>query len=331
MEPKKIGYYASALRGSVPKKAKKEATYKLGFMSVYLILALVLVYSIGMTNSYFWIIVMSCITGIFFASLFTYCHELSHGTIIRNRKKLYPFEILFWSVNYMPPTVWQIVHNHTHHHTANTYNDPDRRTYKSEANKTNFIYNLFIYPNKTIRYSFTVGFAMILYTWKHTAAVFYSKETKPKIVTFKPDYSKEDQRQVAFELVFIILFQVLLFLLIGSIWKYLLFISVAYFISSSIIISLVITQHLINPNFIDVSDPVLSSTSIQLPKFLDFLVDYHSYHTEHHIFPGINFDYYPYVSKELKEKFPERYNSLPFVEAIKRAYDEDVFIDDPLT
>lgn len=331
MEPKKIGYYAGALRHSVPKAAKKPATYKLGFMSLYLFLSLFLVYQIGQQKSYFLIVLLTCGVGLLFASLFTYCHELSHGTIIRNRKKLYPFEILFWSVNYMPPTVWQIVHNHTHHHTANTYNDPDRRTYKSEANKTNFIYNLFIYPNKTLRYSLTVGFAMIIYTWKHTAAVFYPSGKKPKIVTFKPEYSRENQKQVAFEIVFIIAFQVLLFFLIGSFWKYLLFISIAYFVSSTIIISLVITQHLINPHFIDISDPVLNSTSIQLPKFLDFLVDYHSYHTEHHIFPSINFDYYPYVAEELKAKFPERYNSLPFLEAIKRAYDEDVFTDDPLT
>ncbi|MEB3219939.1 MAG: fatty acid desaturase, partial [Nostocales cyanobacterium 94392] len=40
-----------------------------------------------------------------------------------------------------------------------------------------------------------------------------------------------------------------------------------------------------------------------------------SYHTEHHVFPTINSDYYPLVQQLLIEKFPEKLNLIPIQEA----------------
>lgn len=328
--PERLGYYTKSLKYCLTSKAIKPATYKLGIMTFYLAIIIYIFISLRATDNFWFVALLSIPIGVLYASIFTYCHELSHGTIVKNKKLLYFTELLFWSINYMPSTLWRKVHNSNHHINTNNYKDPDRRTFKSEKSKSSLIYNLFIYPNRVLKYSITVGFAMIFYTWKHVFAAFYSDDKKPLIVTFKPIYSFKEKKKIAFELLFILLYQILLVLIVGSFAKYLLISLISYYISSLILISLIVTQHLINPHFKEASDPVLNSTSIKLPKILDFLVDYHSYHTEHHIFPGINFDYYPIVSKALQEHYPRKYNRIKFLTALKKAYSYDILIDDPL-
>lgn len=328
--PQRIGFYTRSLKHCLSKNATKAATYKVLIMLSYLLIAICLLTGIGSTEKYVSVCLISIPVGILYASIFTYCHELSHGTILKNRTLMYLAEIVFWSVNYMPATMWRKIHNSNHHINVNNYKDPDRRTFKSERNKYSFVYNLFCYPNRLLRYSLTVGFAMIFYTWKHIISVFYRTGKKPSIVTYKPHYSSHEKKLVLLELVFILAYQIIVYFITGTLIKYLIFSLISYYVSSAILISLIITQHLINPHFKEFSDPVINSTSIILPRFLDFLVDYHSYHTEHHIFPGINFDYYPIVSKELQKTFPDIYNRERFISAIKKAYSYEILIDDPL-
>jgi fatty acid desaturase len=55
--------------------------------------------------------------------------------------------------------------------------------------------------------------------------------------------------------------------------------------------------------------------SIRVPKLFDQLHLNFSYHPEHHIFPGINSDYYPRVQELLETHYPARLNLLPAGEA----------------
>ncbi|HEY9641656.1 MAG TPA: fatty acid desaturase, partial [Coleofasciculaceae cyanobacterium] len=59
-----------------------------------------------------------------------------------------------------------------------------------------------------------------------------------------------------------------------------------------------------------INDPLINSVSIRVPKLFDVLHLNFSYHTEHHIFPGINSDYYPKVQALLTAYYPERFNLL---------------------
>ena len=64
-----------------------------------------------------------------------------------------------------------------------------------------------------------------------------------------------------------------------------------------------------------VNDPLINSISLRVPKIFDVLHFNFSYHTEHHIFPGLNSDYYPKVQELLKSHYPDRYNLLDAGEA----------------
>jgi fatty acid desaturase len=57
-----------------------------------------------------------------------------------------------------------------------------------------------------------------------------------------------------------------------------------------------------------VNDPLLNSVSLRVYKLFDQLHLNFSYHTEHHIFPGMNSDYYPMVQELLETHYPERMN-----------------------
>ena len=58
----------------------------------------------------------------------------------------------------------------------------------------------------------------------------------------------------------------------------------------------------------DVNDPLINSVSLRVPKLFDLLHLNFSYHTEHHIFPAMNSDYYPVLQELLKTHYPERFN-----------------------
>jgi len=330
VKPKSIQYYASRLKENIPKEAYKAATYKLIPMCMHVIFIIINLCLIkAFTSNPFIIVICSILFGLSIACIFLFSHELTHGTIVRSQPYLYILELFFWAICGLPPTLWKRVHNLTHHQTMNTYNDPDRKTFKSETSKINDIYNLFIYPNKRLRYSLTVGFAMIFYSIKHIVAVFYSPKNKPAIVTMRPDYTPAEIHKIKFELIFIIIFWASIIYFIHS-WLGIIVVLVAWITFSASTIIFIMTQHLRNPVFINVPDPLLTTTSVIIPNWLDRLIDWHSFHVEHHVFPGINFDYYPMISQKIKEKFPEKYQRLPMLQAIKECYDQDVLIDDPL-
>lgn len=329
MQPLPLSHYARELYHLVPKAAAKAATYKLWFMALHAAHVFGQLYLVCFIDTLLYAFLGAALAGVSIACLFLYCHELSHGTIIRRQPYYYLTELFFWSFSGIPPTVWKRVHNDSHHKHMNTYDDPDSKTFKSEANFWSRLYNVFIYPNKRLRYSLTVGFAMLFYSTKHTLAVFYRRGSKPGIVTHRPNYSRKEIRRVALEFLFILLFWTSIIWLAGP--YAVIFCLVSWITYSALVISIIITQHLRDPAFVDIADPLLTSTSIVLPAWLDRLIDWHSFHVEHHLFPGINFDYYPSISEGIQQAYPDRYERLPLLQAIKEAYDQDVFIDDPLT
>jgi fatty acid desaturase len=76
----------------------------------------------------------------------------------------------------------------------------------------------------------------------------------------------------------------------------------------------------------ELHDPLLGSTSVDVPPLLDRLHSNFSYHTEHHLFPSMSSDYYPLVSKILQERFPERYHRLSYREAWRKLWQGELHI-----
>jgi fatty acid desaturase len=68
------------------------------------------------------------------------------------------------------------------------------------------------------------------------------------------------------------------------------------------------------------SDPLVTTTSVVVHPIFDLLHLNFSYHTEHHLFPGMNSDYYPKVSRLLMQEYENRYNRITFSDAWNRLW-----------
>jgi fatty acid desaturase len=66
------------------------------------------------------------------------------------------------------------------------------------------------------------------------------------------------------------------------------------------------------------NDPLANSVSLLLPAGFDILHLNFSHHVEHHIFPGMNTNFYPMLRHILLERYPDRYQSLSGAEAWHR-------------
>jgi len=73
-------------------------------------------------------------------------------------------------------------------------------------------------------------------------------------------------------------------------------------------------------------DPLLGSTSIEVPGVFDRLHSNFSYHTEHHLFPAMNSKYYPLVCEILLKEFPDRYNRVPVHQAWKQLANGELYV-----
>lgn len=320
------GQYVAELRKYLPKEAFQPASYKVISSFIHVGIIFLFYYLFLQTNNYVIYFLFALIMGHSLACLGFLAHELSHNAVIRNSFK-YPLETFLWGLNLIPVSMWRVLHNETHHHNMNTKNDPDRQFLASEQGLATKWYTKIFYPNKaSLKWNFLVGFHFVPYILKNVGAVFYTKG-KPEIVPRKPLYSKNDVWKITLELLFIVGFQVALFFFLGGLIKYLFASIIPVFIASSILMIYIFTNHFLNP-ICEISDPLATTTSVQVPKLFDKLYHNFSYHTEHHLFPSINSDYYPKISQLLKEKYPDIYNHIPIGDAWQKLWENSLYVKD---
>jgi fatty acid desaturase len=237
-----------------------------------------------------------------------YAHEVGHRSVTTNRYLLYPTEVLLWGLVFIPATLWQRVHAAHHAHT-NGDEDTDRRFLPHELTPVGLIAAATMFPNRVLRYSFTVFLYGILFPWRHTAAMLYPGKSKPDFVTAKPRYTTADKLRVGFEFLVIAALQTLIAKLTHGayFWAAIL----PLFVTSAVIASYVLTNHGLNP-VDDGRDVLAASTTVTVPKFVDVLHANFSYHTEHHLFPTMNSKYFPLVADLFAQRFPDRYHRITF-------------------
>lgn len=246
------------------------------------------------------------------------CHDLMHGTVIRNSRLTYIISLLGQTILWMPPTLWKAVHNRVHHNKTNSLGDPDRNyLYEQPNTSSKWIQNL-VFPSLEVNpIALAVGMvtAWGYYTFRNlTAVLFFNQE----FVDYLPASFRvrtKERWAIAGEFLFMLIIHL-------SIFIYLQFdplkLILSYFLPIGIgyagMIFYIYTHHLIC-RMTSVNDPLINSVSIRVPKIFDVLHLNFSYHTEHHVFPGMNSNYYPMVQELLKIHYPERFNLLNVGEA----------------
>jgi fatty acid desaturase len=336
--------YLKVLRPLLPKSA-----FKQNFNKIFILAINFLILGIGWaiardidrwTLGYLWlylplIIIMgnSIIICLFAA------HDSMHGSTIKQPVLRYMVSFLALSLLWMPPTLWKSVHNHKHHTETNAIGDPDRM-YLIGQNDTwgKWIQNLFV-PSSGVNWAFLVlGMATswMVHTFRHLTSILLFNRNDVAYVPAPVVVSPRKRWTIAIELIAIAslhlaILAILKFSIIAILLAYILPLGLGY----AGVMFYIYTNHFLCP-MTDINDPLVNSVSLRMPKIFDLLHFNFSYHTEHHLFPSINSDYYPLVQELLQAHYPESYNLIPVGEAWRllmktpRHYRNEVTLTDSL-
>ena len=326
-----IAEYVRRLKPLLPDEAFASCPSKLLVPIIHLLLLAGGYIAIRFSDHWLVWLLCSLVIGHSLACMGFFAHEVSHNAIFRRPRIRYAFEVVCWGLNLVSPTIWRRVHNQTHHLYSNTFGDPDRLFLMSEACQTTLWYSRIFYPNQdSSKWNFGVRFHFIAYILRNTIAAFYPNRTKPILVPAKPDYTRADRLAVSLELIAIVVFQVAIFNSVDSSLARFIFASpIPVLITSTIVMSYIFTNHFLNP-MTKATDPLVSTTSIVVHPIFDRLHLNFSYHTEHHIFPGMNSNFYPAVSNLLNDVYGDRYHRVSFGEAWDRLWKIQLYAPDEL-
>ncbi|MEG4056429.1 MULTISPECIES: fatty acid desaturase [unclassified Microcoleus] len=238
-------------------------------------------------------------------------HDLMHGSVQKKSRFTYPIAFLGLSMLFMPPTQWKNLHNLVHHNNTNSLADPDRNyLYQQPDTWGKWIQNLFVPSVEVNPVWLIVGMAgsWLVHNFRNLTSVLFFNDKSVDYVPAAFTVSPKDRLTIAFECLGILGIH-------ASILFYLNFhplkIALAYFLPIAIghagAMFYIYTNHM-GCRMTAINDPLINSMSVRVPKIFDLLHLNFSYHTEHHIFPSINSNYYPMVQELLQIHYPERMN-----------------------
>ena len=320
--------YVRLLKPLLPQSAFEPAPRKLIPAGIHMMVIVAGWLSFRFVRPVYWPI-LTIVIGHSLACLAFLAHELSHRSIIRDSKMIRRLELLFWGLNFFPPTLWDKLHNESHHARPNTTEDPDRRFLLCEKSPATAAFGAIFFPHKGLKYNVLCLMQFVTYILRHAVAVFYIGGKKPSVNTYKPKYAKADRLKIFGEILLIALLQWVVFLAVGRSWPaYILASPLAIVFTSAVVMIYVFTNHFLNP-LGDGTDPVKATTSVIVPILFDRMHFNFSYHTEHHLFPNMNSEYYPALSRLLAERFGQDYNRILIKSAWSQLWRLNSFVQAP--
>lgn len=238
-------------------------------------------------------------------------HDLLHSSAISNPWQRRAISLLGLTMLWMPPTLWKAVHNREHHNKTNSEQDPDRNYLFSQPNNWGkWIQNAFVPSSEVnpIALAIGMGHSWGVHTFRNLTSVLFFNNRSAQYPVHAFSISKKERTAIALELLVILSLHIaILSSLQFSAIKILLSYLIPIWIGHAGLMFYIYTNHMLC-GMTEVNDVLINSLSIRVPKIFDILHINFSYHTEHHIFPGMNPNYYPLVQDLLLTHYPERFN-----------------------
>jgi fatty acid desaturase len=318
--------YVRALRPELPAGAFDPATSRLLLIPIYASVAILAIVAVALHwLPWFLVPVLSLVIGVAFSCLTFIAHEAVHGGIVRNRTARH----LIGGLGFLPfavsPRLWAAWHDRVHHANANLENDPDMyptlAEYKGSA-RIRFFVNTFSLGARRVRgaLSLILGFTV----------QSVNQLVSARRVGF---LDAKGFRRALTETVLGVAFWTVVAVLVGF-PEFLFVFVVPHLIANAMVMSFILTNHSLSPR-VEIDDPLASGVSVTGPKWFERLTLMFGYHVEHHLFPAMSSRHAPLVRDLLREKWPERYQSMPHLEALRalhrtaRLYKDAVTLVDP--
>ncbi|MGP4082983.1 fatty acid desaturase family protein [Pseudalkalibacillus sp. R45] len=319
-----FGWYAARIAPHMPKKAFKPVPSRLLGGLVYLLISIASFVTIIFFETNIWLnLLISLILGASFAGMGFLGHEILHGTVVR-KPWLRDFlgAVAFWPLT-TGPKLWRKWHNLTHHvHTQDEEKDPDAWPSMKKFSK-----------NKFMRWMYRIPFSIRAIASFAALAVTFTLHSLKMFTVYIKEFNPKKQPSVWLEAILPWATWIGLLMWIGF-EKWFFAFLLPLLIANFIVMAYISTNHRLNP-LVPVNDPLANSLTVVTPKWVDVLHFNFSYHTEHHLFPGMSPKYYPMVKAHIKKMWPDRYHEMPFGQALlalfktPRVYYNDKELIDP--
>lgn len=297
-------YYAQKVTPNLPKAAFKRAPIRLLGGFAYLAFFITSAVLIAKGLPWYYCLPLSVLMSQALSGMGFLSHEILHGHVVKQAWMRNSLGALFFAHFGLSPLLWRKWHNMTHHaHTQHPHDDPDAMGTLDDLFQQPGLQKFNQMPQwvrSTILFGSFLG--------------FFSVFCILKLKEFWPEATPAERRQMVRETVIPYLGWFALLLLVGPVawfWIYLVPLALANFT----VITYITTNHHLNPHT-EVNDPLANSLSVTVPRWMDVLHFNFSYHTEHHLYPGMSAKWAPLVKAEINKQFPGLYNELPLWKAM---------------
>ena len=263
--------------------------------------------------------------GVSFGCLTFIGHETLHGGIVRGKLAKH---VVGW-IGFLPfvlsPRLWVAWHDRVHHANANLADDPD------------------MYPNldkywANPRMRFAVNwFSLGGRRWRGALSLilgFTVQSANQLIGATEKGFLSPGQRRLAIaETALAVAVWGTVAALVGFVPFVFVFV-MPLLVANVIVMSFILTNHSLSP-MIAINDPVVSGLSVTAPRWIEILTLRFGFHVEHHLFPAMSSRHAPAVRDLVRMRWPERYQSMSLVCAVRelhrtgRVYKDAVTLIDP--
>jgi fatty acid desaturase len=276
-----------------------------------------------------WLLVplLSVIIGVSFASLTFVAHETVHGGIVHGHTARHIVAWIGFSLFTLSPRLWAAWHDRVHHANANLPDDPD--VYPTLAEYR---------ANRRVRV-FVDAFSMGSRRWRGVLSLLlgFTVQSAHQLL------SARRRRLLRLPTFLLAITETLAGV---TLWAFVavtvgfvpfLFVFVVpLLVANAIVMSFILTNHSLSPR-VEINDPLVSGLSVTAPRWVEWITLKFGYHVEHHLFPAMSSRHACRVRDLLRERWPERYQSMPLGRALRelhrtaRVYKDAVTLVDPRT
>jgi fatty acid desaturase len=252
-------------------------------------------------------LLLSLIIGASFAGLSFVAHEALHGALVRSK----PWRRAIGWLGFLPfavsPRLWEAWHNRVHHGNTNRPGaDPDAYPTVEEYHRSRAVRVVtdHVAPGRgrwAGAFSLLFGFSV-----QSTHVLLSSAE--------RGFLTRSERRLALLETGAALAIWLALAVVIGPL-AFLLAFGLPLMVANSVIMGLILTNHSLSPHTA-VNDPLVNSLTVTGPRFIQWLTLGFGFHVEHHLFPAMSARNARKLSHLLQAHYPERYQTLPFLQAL---------------
>lgn len=248
-------------------------------------------------------------------------HEITHGVGGLSRRWRAIVEPIAWLPTlFAVPTTQRKAHNVLHHGHTNAANDPDRRLTLSEVKALGPVARLatWLIPNRRHPLVTAIhGFSFSIFSY-HNSILWHSLLQTGEL--YDTRLTSRQRRRAAREFTVSAGLWIGLWALSGFSGLMLAALCLMYFTTTTIAAMYIATNHLLNGLVADENDPLATTVSVRVPRWVDWLHLNFSHHVAHHLYPTAGYKDLPAVRTALREHFPDRYTELPWPVALRMLF-----------